>query len=316
MKFSSNIAYNFLKPTIWTVNKLPLDWNKVTNEANRHKERTESTSSSISTDSEDKQKIHHALPLNSSTNLKDLKLLATISSKNISSEQIANIILYYLNSFSSLFVGKTTNYQISELIKKASKQQKIEIFNEIGSDIENIAMNEYGSHPLQVLIEKASSKEEVRLIINYLTKCKDFVALCKSQQGSFVIQKIISYFHEKYRNQLNRLILENILILSTDMNGVLIVNKYINSCENKETLSFLTSLFCKNIIFLSVNKYSNYAIQTLMKKVRSFGNLLSSFYQSIDKNFMPIYGDQYGIHVINTFSYISLDFKRKHLSND
>ena len=51
-------------------------------------------------------------------------------------------------------------------------------------------MNEYGSHPLQVLIEKASSKEEVRLIINYLTKCKDFVALCKSQQGSFVIQKI------------------------------------------------------------------------------------------------------------------------------
>ena len=36
--------------------------------------------------------------------------------------------------------------------------QKIEILEEIEEDIPRIAINEFASHPLQTIIEKASSK--------------------------------------------------------------------------------------------------------------------------------------------------------------
>ena len=94
------------------------------------------------------------------------KLIFTQSSKELQVKllhetnyaKISKIVNNVKGSYLSLIFGKNSNYFISVLIQKATKMQKIEILEEIEEDIPRIAINEFASHPLQTIIEKASSK--------------------------------------------------------------------------------------------------------------------------------------------------------------
>ena len=94
------------------------------------------------------------------------KLIFTQSSKELQVKllhetnyaKISKIVNNLKGSYLSLIFGKNSNYFISVLIQKATKMQKIEILEEIEEDIPRIAINEFASHPLQTIIEKASSK--------------------------------------------------------------------------------------------------------------------------------------------------------------
>ena len=70
--------------------------------------------------------------------------------------KIEELIPKLKGRFFNLMNGKNSNYIMSELIQNASKKQKLIILSEIYNQIDILAINEYGSHPLQALIEKAS----------------------------------------------------------------------------------------------------------------------------------------------------------------
>ena len=217
--------------------------------------------------------------------------------------EIARIIDNLCGCFQTLINGKYSNYFISDLLKKASKSQKIQIIHEIYPIIDQLAISEYGSHPIQTLVEKASSKEEINLLINAICKKKVFLKIAKSPNGTHVIQKIICHFNENYRVKINKLIIENILSLSTDIHGVCIVVKYITNCENVKNLTYIVFLFTQYFRFVSENEYGNYAVQALSKKVQNFEKLNTIMTNTILENFLNLSMNRFGNHIINNFLY-------------
>ena len=203
------------------------------------------------------------------------------------------IIQKLQGNFSNLMQGNNSNYFISDLIKKCTKKQKIIILNEIFNNIVNLSLNEYSNHCIQTLIEKASSKEEIILIINSLSHNKEKVLdICKNEYGSFVIQKILTYFNENYRYKINEIILKNLYELCIDMYGVCVVKKFINNTNNQIYCNILIKNIFINFYKIAKNNYGNYAIQNLIDKFyknENFMNYLLNliFYNNIN-NFLDI----------------------------
>ena len=217
--------------------------------------------------------------------------------------EIARIIDNLSGYFQTFINGKYSNYFISDLIKKASKSQKIKIIHEVYGIIDQLAISEYGSHPIQTMVEKASSKEEINLLINAVCKKKVFLKIATSPNGTHVIQKIISHFNENYRLKINKLIIENILSLSTDIHGVCIVVKYICNCDNIKNLTYIVFLFTQYFRFVSENEYGNYAVQALCKKVQNIENLNTIMNNTILENFLNLSMNKFGNHIINSYLY-------------
>ena len=91
--------------------------------------------------------------------------------------------------------------------------------------------------------------------------------LCTDPNGTYVIQKIILFFSEMYRLQINSLILNNILSLSVNLCGVRVVQKFILTCENVQNLYYIGNIYNNNILYLGNDKYGNYAFQCFIKKI-------------------------------------------------
>ena len=254
-----------------------------------------------------------------STNKGTLELQKGI--QKISKEkEISKIIENLSGSLTMLINGKFSNYFMSDLIKKCSKSQKLKIIYEIYSKIDQLAINEYGSHPIQTLIEKASSKEEINLIINPLTKKNNFLKVAKNPNGTHVIQKLITLINENYRMKLNNLILSNMLTLSTDAHGVCIVVKFITTCENQKYLSLVVNLFSQYIRYVSDDQYGNYAVQALIKTVSRNEKLNLILSDAIIKNFVNLSTNQFGSHIISNFLATTNDYNKckvfKYLYNE
>ena len=113
----------------------------------------------------DKEYLLNALSLNKKTLFLQKKLMNDLSAKDL------NMVISNLKGhFANLIIGKHSNYFMTDLIKKATKKQKILILREVYSQIGRLAINEYGTHPIQTFVERASSKEEITMIINSIAK--------------------------------------------------------------------------------------------------------------------------------------------------
>ena len=154
------------------------------------------------------------------------------------------------------------------------------------------------------------------MIINSIAKKNSFVNICTNVNGTFVIQKILTFFNETFRGKINALILENILPLSSDIHGVCVVQKFISSCEDYNTLVYLSKVFNQNIFFLGENQYSNYAYQVLLKKTKPYQELNELLSNGILSNFIRLSMNQYGNHIVEIFlDNISKNKKRKFFFN-
>ena len=71
---------------------------------------------------------------------------------------------------------------------------------------------------------------------------------------------------EKSRTPLNEQILGNMNMIINDMNGVCVVVKNILHCEDISMLKSIVCVISNNITMYS-NKYSNYAVQALIRKL-------------------------------------------------
>ena len=89
---------------------------------------------------------------------------------DLSAKDLNMVISNLKGHFANLIIGKHSNYFMTDLIKKATKKQKILILREVYSQIGRLAINEYGTHPIQTFVERASSKEEITMIINSIAK--------------------------------------------------------------------------------------------------------------------------------------------------
>jgi hypothetical protein len=229
----------------------------------------------------------------------DIKYLSP--SYQFTLKELDNLLQKLKGNFFQLMKGKNSNYFISNIIIKATKKQKLFILSEIYQMIDILAINEYGSHPLQILIEKASSKDEIIMIINAITAKNKLIEIAKNVNGTYVIQKIISYFNENFRIKVNKIILSNIVELCNDMYGVCVIKKFINNSNNHNCIFFLLLSFINNFLYISENQFGNYAIQILIDKISINENLLYVLEQQIFFHFLRLSIHKFGSRVIEKY---------------
>ena len=229
----------------------------------------------------------------------DIKYLSP--SYQFTLNEIDSILQKLKGHFFQLMTGKNSNYFISNIIINATKKQKLIILSEIYPQIDTLSISEYGSHPLQNLIEKASSKDEIIMIINAITAKNKFIEIAKDVNGTYVIQKIISYFNENFRTKVNQIILNNIVELCNDMFGVCVIKKFINNCQNQECIYFLLVTFINNFVNISENQFGNYAIQIFIDKIALNEKMLSVLEQHIFLNFLRLSVHRFGSRVIENY---------------
>ena len=180
-------------------------------------------------------------------------------------ENLDSIIKEMKGYFSAIIKNKNGNYYISDLIKVCNKEQRIEILKEIGFNLIDDCIDEFGTHPIQTLIEMANSEEEYKLISYFF---KDFNKILKAsldQNGTYVIQKLIVHIPEKYRVVFNLIFVKFICILAMDMYGVCTAIKFINYTKNEIIEKQLLNIILSNFVNIAENQYGNYLIQNVME---------------------------------------------------
>ena len=139
------------------------------------------------------------------------------------------------------------------------------------------------------------------MIINAITAKNKLIEIAKNVNGTYVIQKIISYFNENFRIKVNKIILSNIVELCNDMYGVCVIKKFINNSNNHNCIFFLLLSFINNFLYISENQFGNYAIQILIDKISINENLLYVLEQQIFFHFLRLSIHKFGSRVIEKY---------------
>ena len=108
--------------------------------------------------------------------------------------QIHSLFLNLKRAYANLIHGKNSNYLINCLIRKLNTEEKIEILNEIRTEISKMSIHEYGSHPIQCFIENLSSNREISILLSSLSNKYKFVSICNNSNG-LIQKKEKYYFH-------------------------------------------------------------------------------------------------------------------------
>ena len=62
-----------------------------------------------------------------------------------------------------------------------------------------MCLNEYASHPIQTLIDNASSKVEIEILLQSIIKTNNsLINLCINSNGTYVVRKIIQCINVFY----------------------------------------------------------------------------------------------------------------------
>ena len=176
-----------------------------------------------------------------------------------------NIIKQLSGTFSKIIKNKNGNYFCIDLIKVCDKNQRIEILKEISKTINEDCVDEYGTHPIQTLIELAESEEEYKLILSSFNHYNKILNASLNSNGSYVIQKIIVHIPERYRMEFNIMFIKFLSVLSMDMYGVCTVKKFIGYTKNELLMKQILNIILTNFVNISENQYGNYLIQYLLE---------------------------------------------------
>ena len=206
--------------------------------------------------------IHSIL---SSFNSQKSTIVLQNSLKEASKEVLDNIIKEMSGYYSLIIKNKNGNYFCRDLLKVCDKTQRKKILEKLCVTMNEDCCDEFGSHPIQTLIELASSEEEYKLLLSSFNDMNKILKAALNSNGTFVIQKIFVHIPEKHRMELNLIFVKLLLILSMDMYGVCTVIKFINYTKNEVIEKLILNLILKNFVNIAENQYGNYLIQNIME---------------------------------------------------
>lgn len=233
------------------------------------------------------------------TNQKSTKQLQ----KNIvgASKELIDYILDQLYGiFRIIIKNKNGNYFCSDLFKICNKEQRIKILKELTKTISEDCIDEFGTHPIQNLIELSFSEEEYNLLLFSFNDINRILIASLNHNGSFVIQKLIVHIPEIMRMDFNFIFVKLICILSRDMYGVCTVKKFIAYTKNELLIKQILNSIMTNFISISGNQYGNYLIQYLLEKwwKTSEGKNLKKL---ITSKFQILYSNHYSYYICDLF---------------
>ena len=86
-----------------------------------------------------------------------------------------------------------------------NQSQRIKILKELSNTICDDCINNFGTHPIQTLVEFSSCEEEYNLLLNSFNNYNKLLFASIDPNGSYVITKIIEHIPEKFKKNFNLL---------------------------------------------------------------------------------------------------------------
>ena len=185
---------------------------------------------------------------------------------NASKEKITFIIEELKGSFREVIKNKNGNYFCSNLIKICDKNNRIKILKELSKTINEDCIDEFGTYPIQNLIQFASSEDEFQLLLSSFNNYEAILIPAINPHGTFVIQKIIKHIPENLRIEFNSIFVKFVSFLAKDKYGAFCLEKFILYTKNERILNQILKSIVDDFINLSTNKIGNYLIQNLLLK--------------------------------------------------
>ena len=187
------------------------------------------------------------------------------SLNEINKDTINTIVQELSGTYSKIIKNKNGNYFCTDLFKLCDKDQRISILKEISSTLSEDCIDEYGTHPIQTLIELCKCEEEYKLILSSFNENDKILNASLNPNGSFVVQKIIVFIPERYRMEFNIIFIKLLSILAMDMYGVCTVKKFIGYTKNELLIKQILNIILNKFVNISENQYGNYLIQYLLE---------------------------------------------------
>jgi len=225
-----------------------------------------------------------------------------------------NIINEMSGTFSEIIKNKNGNYFCSDLFKVCDKNQRIIILKEIHNTLSEDCVDEYGTHPIQTLIELSQCEEEYELILSSFNDYNIILKASLNPNGSYVIQKIIVHIPERYRMKFNLLFLKFLNVLSMDMFGVCTVKKFIGYTKNELLVKQVLNIILNNFVNISENQYGNYLIQYILEHWWNTQEGLFLKQMCVSK-FHILAGNHYSSYICDLFIKLSNLKEKKLLMN-
>ena len=195
---------------------------------------------------------------------------ATILLQRIVMGAKQEIIIYIIKELKGIFrkiiKDKNGNYFSSDLFKVCTQEQRIQILEELSPYICEDCSNNFSTHPIQTLIDRASSETEYNLILYSFNDYNKFLFVALDPNGAYTLQKIIERIPEKYRKQFNIIFTSFIGFISKKKFGIVVAKKFISCTLSDDIIASILNLVKNNFMDFAEDQYANYLIQFLFEK--------------------------------------------------
>lgn len=214
---------------------------------------------------------------------------------NASKEVITSIIDELKGHFREVIKNKNGNYFCSNLIKVCDQKNRIKILKELSNVLNEESMDEFGTYPIQNLIEHASTEYEFKLLLTSFNECEKILMPALNPHGTFVIQKLIKHIPESIRKEFNFIFVKFVSLLARDTYGAFALEKFILYTKNEQIQKQISDSIINDFINISTNKIGNYLIQNILlkwwnnKKGENLKKIIKSKYSILSNNIYSIH---------------------------
>ena len=181
-------------------------------------------------------------------------------------ETIEYILKELKGIFRKIIKDKNGNYFSSDLFKVCTQEQRIQILEELSPYICEDCSNNFSTHPIQTLIDRASSEKEYNLILYSFNDYNKFLFVALDPNGAYTLQKIIERIPEKFRKQFNIIFTSFIGFISKKKFGIVVAKKFISCTLSDDIIASILNLVKNNFMDFAEDQYANYLIQFLFEK--------------------------------------------------
>ena len=182
---------------------------------------------------------------------------------NMKEKEVDTLINKLKNFISEVTLDKYGNYFTQKLIQICVPSQRLQLIQNLEGHFIEIANNTFGTHPLQSLMEIINMPEEKKLILKYILGNETVLSF--DVKGTHILQKYICNTKDEDRYELNTNIINLIDKLIVDISGVCVLIKLIKHSKDKIILEKVAKYITSNEpLFFIQHPYANYAVQSLI----------------------------------------------------
>lgn len=182
---------------------------------------------------------------------------------NGTTSDIINLIFQEIkDSIITLTLSSHIHQFLLKLYDCISFPSKLMFLNIISNQFLQLSTHNISTYFIQHLIDKLNTLEEQIYIIKVINPIK--LQLSLDKYGTYVIEKVISFFNYNLLDELLQFIINYFVFLACNSSGLCIIKKVIaidQTFSDKQFHNAIKQIMINNSLVLVQNPYGNYAIQ-------------------------------------------------------